>query len=79
VQTAELCLNCGEPIAIRNPTGHCDHLYYPEYRQKYAVRTPRERYSRLPYELADAMKKFNSQWVHVVKNGKVHSIAKDKL
>lgn len=26
----ELCPNCGGDIAIRNPTGHCDHLYYPE-------------------------------------------------
>jgi hypothetical protein len=24
------CKNCGEDIAIRNPTGNCDHLYYPE-------------------------------------------------
>ena len=26
-----LCLHCGGPIAIRNPTGTCDHLYWPEY------------------------------------------------
>ena len=26
----ELCPKCGGDIAIRNPTGHCDHLYYPE-------------------------------------------------
>ena len=26
----ELCRHCGGPIAIRNPTGKCDHLYYPE-------------------------------------------------
>lgn len=25
-----LCLHCGGEIAIRNPTGLCDHLYYPE-------------------------------------------------
>ncbi len=24
------CKNCGMDIAIRNPSGHCDHLYYPE-------------------------------------------------
>jgi len=26
-----LCLHCGGPKAIRNPTGTCDHLYWPEY------------------------------------------------
>lgn len=29
-ETAELCKHCGEPIAIRNPTGKCDHLYWPD-------------------------------------------------
>lgn len=24
------CRNCKKDIAIRNPTGNCDHLYYPE-------------------------------------------------
>ena len=28
--TNGLCLHCGGEIAIRNPTGLCDHLYYPE-------------------------------------------------
>lgn len=27
----QICQHCGFPIAIRNPTGFCDHLYYPEY------------------------------------------------
>lgn len=26
----ELCILCHKPVAIRNPTGHCDHLYYPD-------------------------------------------------
>ena len=26
----EQCVSCGEDTAIRNPTGKCDHLYYPE-------------------------------------------------
>lgn len=26
----EICKHCGEPVAIRNPSGNCDHLYYPE-------------------------------------------------
>lgn len=26
----ELCEYCKHPIKIRNPTGKCDHLYYPE-------------------------------------------------
>lgn len=26
----ELCVLCNEDIKIRNPTGACDHLYYPE-------------------------------------------------
>lgn len=30
----DLCPNCGGRIAIRNPTGHCDHLYYPDYMEK---------------------------------------------
>ena len=25
-----ICDHCGGPIAIRNPTGKCDHLHYPE-------------------------------------------------
>lgn len=24
------CKHCGGEIAIRNPKGNCDHLYYPE-------------------------------------------------
>ena len=26
----EICTHCGKPIAIRNPSGYCDHLYYPD-------------------------------------------------
>lgn len=25
------CIHCKEDLDIRNPTGKCDHLYYPEY------------------------------------------------
>lgn len=25
------CNHCGGDIAIRNPSGYCDHLYYPDY------------------------------------------------
>ena len=25
-----ICPDCFHPIKIRNPTGKCDHLYYPE-------------------------------------------------
>ena len=31
-----ICPDCMEPIKIRNPTGICDHLYYPEYKPKKA-------------------------------------------
>ncbi len=24
------CRHCGEPIAVRNPTGRCDHLFWPD-------------------------------------------------
>jgi hypothetical protein len=27
----EICPHCHGPIHIRNPSGICDHLYYPEY------------------------------------------------
>ena len=30
----KICPDCLGPIAIRNPSGHCDHLYYPEYKTK---------------------------------------------
>ena len=30
----EVCPDCGGLIRIRNPTGKCDHLYYPEYKPK---------------------------------------------
>ncbi len=26
----EICKHCKKPIAIRNPSGYCDHLYYPD-------------------------------------------------
>jgi hypothetical protein len=28
-----ICPDCGGLIAIRNPTGKCDHLYYPDYKR----------------------------------------------
>ncbi|KKN17002.1 hypothetical protein LCGC14_0970100 [marine sediment metagenome] len=28
-----ICPDCNGEIKIRNPTGKCDHLYYPEYKQ----------------------------------------------
>jgi len=24
------CIHCGKPVNIRNPSGYCDHLYYPD-------------------------------------------------
>lgn len=27
---SEICPNCGGLINLRNPTGQCDHLHYPE-------------------------------------------------
>jgi len=34
IETLELdpsiCGHCGEPVEIRNNSGYCDHLYYPE-------------------------------------------------
>jgi hypothetical protein len=27
----KICEHCGMDTAIRNPSGYCDHLYYPEY------------------------------------------------
>ena len=29
----DMCPDCGGPIAVRNPSGYCDHLYYPEYKE----------------------------------------------
>ena len=28
-----ICPDCAGLIKIRNPTGKCDHLYYPEYKK----------------------------------------------
>ncbi len=25
-----LCRHCGGEVALRNPTGNCDHLYWPD-------------------------------------------------
>ena len=36
----DLCPYCAGPIAIRNPTGKCDHLYYPDYVNKDLKSTP---------------------------------------
>jgi hypothetical protein len=30
IGTGGICKHCGEPIAIRNPSGYCDHLHYPD-------------------------------------------------
>lgn len=27
----KMCIHCGEQVALRNPTGYCDHLHYPDY------------------------------------------------
>lgn len=35
----ELCKYCNGPIKIRNPTGNCDHLYYPELVNKGKLKT----------------------------------------
>ena len=24
------CIHCGEDTRLRNPSGYCDHLHYPE-------------------------------------------------
>ena len=26
----DICIYCGGPKAVRNPTGKCDHLYWPD-------------------------------------------------
>ena len=31
---SQKCPDCGGDIKIRNPTGHCDHLKYPEYKNE---------------------------------------------
>ena len=30
IKVKRLCEYCGEDVAIRNPTGNCDHLNFPE-------------------------------------------------
>lgn len=34
MEEENICPDCGGDIRIRNPTGKCDHLYYPEYKKK---------------------------------------------
>jgi len=34
------CINCGQDTYIRNPSGHCDHLYYPENIPHIAILIP---------------------------------------
>lgn len=43
----ETCPTCEGLIAIRNPTGFCDHLYYPENKTTHA-----ELITKLSAELA---------------------------
>jgi hypothetical protein len=33
IESKGICPNCLHEIAIRNPTGKCDHLYYPYYKE----------------------------------------------
>ena len=37
----DTCEYCGGLIAIRNPTGNCDHLYYPDNVNKNMKNQPR--------------------------------------
>ena len=30
MENKELCAHCNMDLTIRNPSGSCDHLYYPE-------------------------------------------------
>ena len=30
LEEEKLCKHCNQPIELRNPSGFCDHLYYPE-------------------------------------------------
>ena len=44
-KTEKKCSHCGGDIAIRNPTGKCDHLYYPnscEVCKAFAKRTEKK-------------------------------------
>lgn len=29
--TEPMCAHCGGPIAVRNPRGDCEHLFWPDY------------------------------------------------
>ena len=31
MKTKQICKHCGGDVRIRNPSGYCDHLYYPDY------------------------------------------------
>lgn len=31
LETDDLCKHCNMPIRLRNPSGFCDHLHYPDY------------------------------------------------
>lgn len=54
------CPNCGGDIAIRNPTGRCDHLYYPENVPKKEKLTEKEitkAYNNMPFKVRDLCSK----------------------
>lgn len=38
LESIGICPDCQHSIAIRNPTGKCDHLYYPEYKNTRKVK-----------------------------------------
>jgi hypothetical protein len=40
----KVCQHCGEDVEIRNPSGFCDHLYYPDYCEICQKVKPDERY-----------------------------------
>lgn len=31
MENDKICEHCGFPVSIRNPSGYCDHLQYPDY------------------------------------------------
>ncbi len=69
--TIQECKHCKMDIAIRNPSGYCDHLNYPEYCKVCSKPTP------TPTSTIQEIEHLLLHLVHVYDNGKIYTLPED--
>ena len=54
-QIKEICPHCKMEIAIRNPSGYCDHLYYPDSCKICEIIMKKDRQNKMPESVSEAI------------------------